>query len=98
METENTPDYLGHRSRLRERFLKGGGKDMADYELIELLLTYVIPRRDVKPIAKELIRRFGSLAEVVNADVSRLMEVSGIKENAAVMYKLIKQAAGRFFW
>lgn len=98
METENTPDYLGHRARLRERFLKGGGKDMADYELIELLLTYVIPRRDVKPIAKELIRRFGSLAEVVNADVSRLMEVSGIKENAAVMFKLIQQAAGRFSW
>lgn len=98
METENTPDYLGHRARLRERFLKGGGKDMADYELIELLLTYVIPRRDVKPIAKELIRRFGSLAEVVNADVSRLTEVSGIKENAAVMFKLIQQAAGRFSW
>lgn len=98
METENIPDYLGHRARLRERFLKGGGKDMADYELIELLLTYVIPRRDVKPIAKELIRRFGSLAEVVNADVSRLTEVSGIKENAAVMFKLIQQAAGRFSW
>lgn len=71
---------------------------MADYELIELLLTYVIPRRDVKPIAKDLIRKFGSLAEVVNADVSRLTEVSGIKENTAVMFKLIQQAAGRFSW
>ena len=95
---DEQPDYLGHRSRLRERFLKSNGKDMADYELIELLLTYVIPRRDVKPIAKELIRKFGSLGDVVNADVSRITEVNGIKENTAIMFKLIKEAAKRFSW
>ena len=92
---DEQPDYLGHRSRLRERFLKSNGKDMADYELIELLLTYVIPRRDVKPIAKELIRKFGSLGDVVNADISRITEVNGIKENTAIMFKLIKEAAKR---
>ena len=95
---DEQPDYLGHRSRLRERFLKSNGKDMADYELIELLLTYVIPRRDVKPIAKELIRKFGSLGDVVNADISRITEVNGIKENTAIMFKLIKEAAKRFSW
>lgn len=95
---DEQPDYLGHRSRLRERFLKSNGKDMADYELIELLLTYVIPRRDVKPIAKELIRKFGSLGDVVNADISRITEVNGIKENTAIIFKLIKEAAKRFSW
>lgn len=94
----NEADYLGHRGRLRERFLKDGGKAMADYEIIELLLTYVIPRRDVKPIAKDLIKKFDSFAGVVNAPNSQLMEVSGVKENAAVMFKLVKEAAKRFSW
>ena len=58
--TNDEPDYLGHRERLRRRFLLGGGRDMPDYELLELLLTIAIPRRDVKPLAKELIRKFGS--------------------------------------
>ncbi len=98
MKTEEKPDYLGHRSRLRERFMRGEGRNMADYELLELLLTYALPRRDVKPIAKDLIRKFGSLAGVVNADESRLTEIPGIKENTAVLLKLVKQAASRFSW
>ena len=49
------PDYIGHRQRLRSRFLAGGGKDMPDYEFLELLLMIAIPRRDVKPIAKQLL-------------------------------------------
>ena len=56
---EDSPDYLGHRARLRDRFLNGGGKSMADYELLELLLTYAIPRRDVKPIAKDIVTNHG---------------------------------------
>ena len=59
-----TPDYLGHRQRLRDRFLKSDGRDMADYELLVLVLTYAIVRRDVKPIAKLLIKEFGSFANV----------------------------------
>ena len=66
------PDYLGHRARLKQRFMNDEGKSMPDYELIELLLTYVIPRRDVKPIAKNLIRRFGSLSAVLMAKPSDL--------------------------
>lgn len=77
--TNDEPDYLGHRERLRRRFLLGGGRDMPDYELLELLLTIAIPRRDVKPLAKELIRKFGSFAEVVNAPLEELMLVKGVK-------------------
>ena len=51
------PDYIGHRQRLKQRFLLGGGRDMTDYELLELLLTFAIPRQDVKPLAKELIHK-----------------------------------------
>ena len=63
--SEAAPHYLGHRERLRERFRKAGGGALADYELLELVLFRVIPRRDVKPLAKALLGRFGSFAEVV---------------------------------
>lgn len=95
---EDSPDYLGHRARLRDRFLNGGGKSMADYELLELLLTYAIPRRDVKPIAKDIVRKFGSLAGAAKASVSQLVEVNGVKENTAVLLKVIQEAARRFSW
>ncbi len=95
---EDSLDYLGHRARLRDRFLNGGGKSMADYELLELLLTYAIPRRDVKPIAKDIVRKFGSLAGAAKASVPQLVEVNGVKENTAVLLKVIQEAARRFSW
>ena len=97
-ETNNEPHYLGHRERLRKRFLLGGGKDMPDYELLELLLTIAIPRRDVKPLAKDLIKRYGSFAEVVNAPVEDLMEFSGLKENSAVVLKIVRECSIRTSW
>ncbi len=57
----DTPHNINHRKRLRERFQKAGADGMHDYELLELLLTFSIPRRDVKPVAKKLINKFGSL-------------------------------------
>ncbi|MDR1026738.1 MAG: DNA repair protein RadC [Lactobacillus sp.] len=95
--TEN-PDYLGHRQRLRQRFIMGGGKSMPDYELLELLLTISIPRRDVKPLAKALIKKFGSFAEVVNAPMDELLAFDGIKENSATVIKIVKEAAIRMSW
>lgn len=74
----------GHRHRVRERFLKGGGRDMADYELLEAYLMIAIPRRDVKPIAKALIAKFGSFADVINAPQSELLEMEGIGENSVL--------------
>ncbi len=97
-DTEKQPDYLGHRQRLRTRFLLNEGKDMADYELLELVLTMAIPRRDVKPLAKVLIRQYSSFANVINAPSQDLLAVDGIKENTLAMLKVIRAAASRVSW
>lgn len=96
--SENLPDYTGHRQRLRQRFLLGEGRDMADYELLELLLTLAIPRRDVKPLAKKLIQKFGNFANVITAQEHSLKEISGIKDNSVTVLKLVKVAAQRLSW
>jgi len=87
------PHYLGHRERLRERFRKGGAEALADYELLELVLFRAMPRRDVKPIAKALVARFGSFAEVVSARPERLLEIDGIGDSAVTDLKIIEAAA-----
>jgi DNA repair protein RadC len=92
---EETPHYHGHRDRLRARFSDVGGDAMPDYELLELVLFRSIPRRDVKPLAKELVRRFGSFAEVLAASPSRLMEIEGLGESVIVDLKIIEASARR---
>jgi DNA repair protein RadC len=87
------PHYLGHRERLRERFLQGGSDALHDYEMLELILFRAIPRRDVKPLAKELLKKFGSLAEVIAAPVGRLKEVGGLGEAAITDLKIVHAAA-----
>jgi DNA repair protein RadC len=89
------PHYHGHRQRLRDRFLATGGDGMPDYELLEMLLTQAIPRRDVKPLAKELLARFGSFAGVIAADPERLLAVSGMGESAVAALKVVRAAAVR---
>ncbi|RED28003.1 DNA repair protein RadC [Rhodopseudomonas thermotolerans] len=89
------PHYHGHRERLRERFREAGADALSDYELLELVLFRALPRRDVKPLAKALIARFGSFAEAVNAPAERLREVSGLGEVAILEIKLIAAAAAR---
>jgi DNA repair protein RadC len=88
-------DLAGHRERLRVRFTAGGPDALPDYELLELLLFRSLPRRDVKPIAKRLIARFGSFAEVLSAPVERLVEIDGIGESAAIDLKIAAAAAQR---
>lgn len=85
----------GHRERLRERFLKGGADAMPDYELLELTLFAALPRRDTKPLAKALLLRFGSFAEVIAAPRARLMEVKGVGESVANHLKIVEAAAHR---
>lgn len=87
------PHYHGHRQRLRERFAQGGANALADYEILELLLFRSIPRRDTKQLAKDLIARFGSLADVLNAPPDLLCEVPGIKEATASDLSLVRAAA-----
>ncbi len=89
------PSFLGHRERLRERFIKGGPDALPDYELLELILFRSIPRRDTKPIAKALIEHFGSFAEVISAEPSRLTDVKGIGNSVAIDIKMVQAAALR---
>jgi DNA repair protein RadC len=90
-----TPHYRGHRERLRTRFREAGPDAVADYELLELLLFRAIPRRDVKPLAKQLIGKFGSFAEVIAAPETRLREVKGLGDAAITEFKIVQAAAGR---
>ncbi len=92
---EAPPHYLGHRERLRERFRKGGADALAEYELLELILFRAMPRRDVKPIAKAHIARFGSFAEAVSARPERLREIDGLGEAAITELKIIEASARR---
>ena len=85
----------GHRERLRARFLKGGAEAMPDYELLELALFAAIPRRDTKPLAKALLRRFGSFAEVIAAPRERLLEIEGVGMSVANHLKIVEAAAQR---
>jgi DNA repair protein RadC len=87
------PHYHGHRDRLRARFAEGGIEALADYEILELYLFNSIPRRDIKPLAKDLINTFGSFAEVIAAPHERLIEIKGISEKTALDLKLIRAAA-----
>jgi DNA repair protein RadC len=90
------PHYHGHRGRLRERFLAGGPDALADYELLELVLFRALPRRDVKPLAKALIKTFGSFAEVIAAPAARLAEVPGVGDAVIAELKIVQAAARRF--
>jgi DNA repair protein RadC len=84
------PHYLAHRSRLRKRFRKTEGEGLHEYELIELLLTYSIPRIDVKPIAKGLFERFGGLSGVLDASLGEIEGISGLGPISATLIRLVK--------
>lgn len=89
------PHHLGHRQRLRERFLKAGVAGLADYELLELVLFGAIPRGDVKPLAKRLMDRFGGFAGVISAEPERLAEVDGLGTASIAQLKAVAAAAQR---
>ena len=90
------PHYHGHRERLRTRLREAGANAIADYELLELVLFRAIPRRDVKPLAKALIARFGSFAEVIAARPERLAEIEGMSVASINEFKIIEASAQRF--
>ncbi len=89
------PHYLGHRDRLRQRFNAAGADGFADYELLELILFRSIPRRDTKPLAKQLIERFGSLGAVLGATPKRLSEISGLGKSSITDLKIVAAASNR---
>ena len=95
-ETEETlPPHLGHRARLRDRFLSGGANALPDYEMLELVLFAAIPRGDLKPLAKALLARFGSFDEVICAPRERLLDVKGVGNAVVAQLKVVEAAALR---
>jgi DNA repair protein RadC len=89
------PHYHGHRERLRQRFLAGSSDALPDYELLELVLYGALPRGDVKPLAKALIKQFGSFAAVIAAPPARLQDVDGVGPSVVAALKIVQAAAGR---
>jgi len=80
----------GHRARLLERYIRGGIVSLNNYEILELLLTFVIPRRDTKPLAKNLLARYGTVSAAINAPFDELCEFDGLGPRSAALFPLIK--------
>ena len=85
------PSYVKHRERLRQKFIGSGIESLADYEKLELLLTYAIPRKDVKPIGKALIKKYKTLSNVLDAEIDDLIKVDGIGDSSVVLIKLLRE-------
>jgi DNA repair protein RadC len=94
MTTENkTPHYLGHRKRLKDKYKSSGLDSWHDYEALEYALSYAIPRKDTKPVSKELISRFKNISGVLNAGLSELKQINGISEHTALFIRLLRDIA-----
>lgn len=89
--SSDTPHYKDHRQRLKKKFSESGVDAFHDYEVLELLISYAISRKDVKALAKELITRFGSLKGIMDAEKDSLEKVKGIGAHTAILIKLIKE-------
>ena len=95
--TNHKPSHFGHRSRVKEKFLKFNGNVFSDYELLEILLFSAHSRADVKPLAKQLINQFGNISSVINADPNLLKKIPQINDNVLVSIKIIKEIITRNF-
>ena len=95
MALSNRPHYWGHRQRLRDRFLAGTDEALPDYELLELLLFFAVPKIDTKPMAKDLLGRFGSLAGVVNASAEQLAETDKMDHFVITLFKALRVFGAR---
>jgi DNA repair protein RadC len=93
MRADTGDDRRGHRKRLKQKFLTAGIEAFHEYEVVELLLTFAIPRKDVKPLAKDLLREFGSLKGIVDAEIGDLARISGIGKESAIVIKFIRELA-----
>ena len=93
-------DVIGHRQRVKEKFLNAGFDNWQDYEILEFALFFVIPRKDTKQIAKDLIKKFGSLKELINSDYDKLLEtfdsIKGISGNTAVFFRFLKNFSVKY--
>jgi DNA repair protein RadC len=89
--------HEGHRDRLRKKFSKSGFDGFHDYEILEILLTYAIPRKDTKPIAKALITRFKTIKNVLDAPVEKLKEIEGVGDNVSVFLRILRDTISEYY-
>lgn len=92
---DSQPHYFGHRQRLRQKVFDHQLDNLADYELLELVLFNAIPRRDVKPLAKKLLEQFGRLSDLINADKDKLLSLEGINKNFCINLYIIRELINR---
>lgn len=92
---DRSPDNSGHRARLRQRLLSAGADALSDHELIEYLLALAIPRRDTKPLAKQLLARFGGLGGLLSADAATLLATDGLGETSVAAIKIVQAILSR---
>lgn len=97
MQKNIKTDYYGHRQRLRQRFEQAGSAGMHGYELIEILLTYCIKQKDVKPVAKQLMKKFQNISNILDADRNELMKIKGLGEYSITLIRLIKEFCAKYF-
>lgn len=90
------PHYIAHRKRLKSRFTQAGLESFQDYEVVELILTYALARKETKPLAKELLRTFGSFRGIVEAPIEELKKIPGLSDHTALLFKLFKAASERY--
>ncbi len=93
--SEKLPHYVGHRKRQKDKFLKNPPSSFSDYELVELMLFQSVPRKDVKPLAKELLNKFGNLNNLINATGESLSEIRGMNQNIFMNLKITKELMNR---
>lgn len=96
MTTPSKPSYIGHRERIKEKFAQAGLDSFLEHETLELLLTYAIPRKDTKPLAWALLKKFGSLSGVLDAGVEDLQTVAGIGRSTALYLTLIRSVFKKY--
>lgn len=94
-ESDDKPHYVGHRRRHKDKFLKNLPNVFSDYELLELMLFQSIPRKDVKPLSKELLQKFGNFNNLINVTKETLMEIPGTNENVFMNFQIIKEILNR---
>lgn len=95
--SSETPHYVGHRKRLKEKFLKSDQSAFSDYELLELLLFQSTPRKDVKPLAKKMLQEFGDFNHLINADSTRILALDDATESSFLQLKLLRELISRIF-
>lgn len=95
---QEQPHYIGHRKRLKSKFLKSNPSDFNDYELLELLLFQATPRKDVKPLAKEMLKIFGSFNNLINADEDKVLALNNASESSFLQLKILRELLNRIFY